>query len=141
MEIKIETESPEETLSQDTRILAAVGYLPMFFLLPLLLRPKEKFCRFHGVQSLLLLMALAIFWIGVYITDFLLGRVMGNVILIGFIFKVFAWIIHYLTGTVISLVYIFLVIIGFVQAAAGQYWRIPVLSTYTERLRMWLGSS
>lgn len=137
MEIKIETESANETVSQDTRILAAVGYLPMFFLLPLLLRPKEKFCRFHGLQSLLLLMALAIFWIFVYITDFLLGRIMGNVILIGFIFKIFAWLIHWLGGTVVSLLYIFLVIIGFVQAAAGQYWRIPVLSTYARRLHLW----
>ncbi|MEO0070826.1 MAG: hypothetical protein ABIK39_01895 [candidate division WOR-3 bacterium] len=137
MEIKIETKSAEETISQDTRILAAVGYLPMFFLLPLLLRPKERFCRFHGLQSLILLMALAIFWIFVYITDFLLGRIMGNVILIGFIFKIFAWMIHYLAGTVVSLLYIILVIIGFVQAAAGQYWRMPVLNTYAQRLHLW----
>ncbi len=109
----------------------------MFFLLPILLRPKDKFCRFHGAQSLILLMALALFWIGVYITDFVLGRVMGNVILIGFIFKIFAWLIHWVAGTVVSLLYIFLVIVGFVQAVAGQYWRIPFLGAYAERLRIW----
>ena len=57
--------------------------------------------------------------------------------LLGFFFKAVAWILHYPVG--------FLVVAGLhggrhgrasSQAATGQYWRIPVVGAYAERLRM-----
>lgn len=132
----MEPREKDESLSQEIRILAAIGYFPMFFLLPLLAKPNDKFCRFHAIQSGLLLATLVVFWFGVYILDFILGKVLANVILVGFVFKLSAWLIHYVGGTVVSLIYIILVIVCFIQAAAGQYWRIPVLSMYIERLRI-----
>lgn len=122
-------------VKQEAKLLAAVGYLPMLFFLPLLVRPRDNFCRFHGVQSLILICALMIFWIGVSILDLLLGKVLGNVIFIGFIFKFAAWIFHYIVGTIVSLMYIVLTSAGLVQAAAGQYWRVPLLGVYIDRLR------
>lgn len=135
MEIK-KIEEETEDLPQEIRLLAAIGYLPMFFFLPLILCPKDKFCRFHGVQSAVLLTALAILWVCIYILDFLLGRILGNAILIGFIFKITAWIIHYLAGTAISIIYLVLIIYCFIQAAAGQLWQVPLLGYYTERLHV-----
>lgn len=116
-------------------MLAAVGYVPMLFFLPLLVRPRDNFCRFHGVQSLILICGLMIFWIGVSILDLLLGKVLGNVIFIGFIFKFASWIFHYIVGTMVSLMYIVITSVSLVQAAAGQYWRVPVLGVYIDRLR------
>lgn len=130
-------DTPEQyqAVSQEGKLLAALGYIPMLFFLPLLVRPRDNFCRFHGIQSVILICALTIFWICVYILDLILGKVLGNVIFIGFIFKAAAWIFHYLVGTVISLLYIILSIAGMIQAAAGRYWRIPILSLYIDRLR------
>lgn len=120
---------------QEAKLLAAVGYVPMLFFLPLLVRPRDNFCRFHGVQSLILICALMIFWIGVSILDLLLGKVLGNVIFIGFIFRLSAWIFHYIAGSVVSLLYIVLSITAMVQAATGRYWRVPLLGVYIDRLR------
>ncbi|NPV13597.1 hypothetical protein HPY86_01525 [candidate division WOR-3 bacterium] len=130
-------DTPEQyqAVSQEGKLLAALGYIPMLFFLPLLVRPRDYFCRFHGIQSVILICALTIFWICVYILDLILGKVLGNVIFIGFIFKAAAWIFHYLVGTVISLLYIILSIAGMIQAATGRYWRIPILSLYIDRLR------
>lgn len=133
-EIKIEGEA--ENLPQEIRILSAIGYLPMLFFLPLIVRPKDGFCRFHGIQSLVLLLALAIVWIAVYILDFLLGKVLGNMILLGFVFKITAWLVHNVAGFAISVLYILLITYCFIQAAAGQRWRVPFLGAYAQRLHI-----
>jgi len=77
---------------------------------------------------------LALLWVCVHIIDFLLGRIMGSLFLIGFIFKLTAWLVHNIGGPIFSLAYVALVIAGIVQAAAGQYWRVPLLGAYAERL-------
>jgi uncharacterized membrane protein len=123
-----------ERLSAEIRLLAAVGYLPMLFFLPLLIRPRERFCYFHGIQSLLLLTAFAIFWIGVFIVDLLFSKILGNVIIFGLVFRITAWIIHYLGGTSISILYLILIIYCFIQSAAGQMWPIPVIGSYARRI-------
>ncbi len=118
----------------EIRLLAALGYLPLLFFLPLLIRPRDRFCAFHGVQSLILLIIFVIFWIVVYILNFLLGKVLGNVIILGFVFKIAAWMIHYLLGTLLSLGYILVILYCFIKAAAGELWHIPALGKYAERL-------
>jgi len=47
-----------------------------------------------------------------------------------------AWLIHYPAGFVVALAYALLIVISIVQAATGQYWRIPVVGAYAERLRL-----
>ncbi len=128
-------QSSPEGINQEERLLAAVGYFPMLFFVPLVVRPRSSFCRFHGVQSLFLFLVFVLCWIAVYILDFLLNRILGNVLLIGFVFKFFGWIIHYIIGTVLSVGYLILIVLGFVQGAAGQYWHIPLLTSYRERIR------
>lgn len=108
-------------------MLAAFGYLPMLFILPLIFGQRYRFSRFHGFQSLFLLVGLALIWIAIFLVDVLFGNVLGKIILLGFIFRMTAWIIHYLAGTVISIIYLILTIYCFVQAAAGQEWRIPAI--------------
>jgi uncharacterized membrane protein len=115
-------------------VLAAVGYLPMLFFLPLLLVRADPFAKFHGKQSLVIQVALFVFWIAVWVSDFLLGRILGGMLILGFIFKVFAWLIHYPAGLVVTLGYVVVAILGIVQSLAGQYWRIPVVGAYADRL-------
>ena len=116
--------------------MATVGYVPLLFFLPLFVGTREPFARFHGRQSLVLFAAVVAFNIAVGVTDLVLGRVLGSMLLIGFFFKVVAWLIHYPTGFAVAVAYLVLVVIGIVQAATGQYWRIPVLGVYAERLKL-----
>ena len=122
--------------SQDAILLAAVGYIPLLFFLPLFVGTREPFARFHGRQSLVMFAAVLIFNIGVGITDLVLGRILGSMFLMGFFFKAVAWLVHYPAGLVVALAYAVLVIVGIVQAATGQYWRIPVVGAYAERLKL-----
>jgi len=55
---------------------------------------------------------------------------------LGIFFKAVAWLVHYPAGFLVAVAYAVLVIIGIVQAATGQYWRIPVLGVYAERLKL-----
>ncbi len=121
-------------LSAETRLLAAVGYLPMLFFLPLIVRPRDRFCYFHGIQSLILLSIFAIFWFGVFVIDLLFDKILGQVIIFGLVFRLGAWIIHYVGGTMVSILYLILIIYCFIQAAAGQMWPIPVIGIYTRRI-------
>ena len=117
-------------------MLAALGYLPLLFWLPLWVGTKEQFARFHGRQSLVMFAFVVVFNIMVSITDLVLGGILGRMFLIGFFFKVVAWLIHYPAGIVVALAYCVLLIMGIVRAATGDYWRIPVVGVYAERLRL-----
>jgi uncharacterized membrane protein len=125
-----------ERASSDAILLATVGYVPLLFFLPLFVGAKEPYAKFHGRQSLVLFAAVVAFNIAVGVTDLVLGRVLGSMFLIGFFFKAVAWLVHYPAGFVVAVAYVVLVIVGIVQAATGQYWRIPVVGVYAERLKL-----
>jgi uncharacterized membrane protein len=125
-----------ERSSSDAILLATVGYVPLLFFLPLFVGTKEPFAKFHGRQSLVLFAAVVAFNIAVGFTDLVLGRVLGSMFLIGFFFKAVAWLIHYPAGFLVAVAYAVLVIVGIVQAATGQYWRIPVLGVFAERFKL-----
>ena len=126
----------DERSNSDAILLATVGYVPLLFFLPLFVGTKEPFAKFHGRQSLVLFATVVAFNIAVGVADLILGRVLGSMFLLGFFFKAMAWLIHYPAGFVVAVAYAVLVIIGIVQAATGQYWRIPVLGVYAERLKL-----
>ena len=78
--------SVEEADAQANRGVAALSYLSLLFLVPLLLRPKSPFCRFHANQGLLLflqwIVGSAIFSIG--FLGWLAGLVVWGVGIYGF---------------------------------------------------------
>jgi uncharacterized membrane protein len=119
---------------QEVTILAALGYLPPLFLLPLLGRKDDAFARFHGRQSLVLLASLIVFQLLVLLVDLLFGRVMGSVLVVGPLFRLVAWLLHYPVGLAAGLAYGILVVVGVIQAASGRYWRIPILGAYADRM-------
>jgi len=128
--------SDPERASSDAILLAAVGYVPLLFFLPLFVGTKEPFARFHGRQSLVMFGTVLTFNIIVAVTDLVLGRMLGSMFILGLFFKVVAWLIHYPAGFAVALAYAVLVVIGIAKAATGEYWRIPVLGVYAERLRI-----
>lgn len=126
----------DERASSDAILYAALGYIPLLFFLPLFVGDREPFAKFHGRQSLVMFAFVVVFNVVVSITDLLFGGILGRMFLIGFFFKVVAWLIHYPAGIVVALSYCVLVIMGMVRAATGEYWRIPVVGVYAERLKL-----
>ncbi len=118
--MKNKTNNPEHSGQQDNllnttddNIIAAIGYLWLLFLVPLLLKKGNKFCEFHAKQGLVL------FIFSLIIT------VIGALPILGWLIAFFGWI----------LIIIF-ALIGFVNALQGKEWEIPYLGKYAKRINL-----
>jgi uncharacterized membrane protein len=120
---------------QDSTLVAALGYLPLLFLVPLVVRRDDPFARFHALQSLVLLVALLAAQLCILLVDLVVGRVLGSVLLVGYVFQLLAWLVRYPVGIAAALAYVVISVLCMVQAASGRYYRIPVLAAYVDRLR------
>jgi len=134
MEI-VEEQQPgeDEQIAPDVALLAAIGYLPVLFFLPLMLGQRDSYTRFHGRQSMVLFFVFVGIWAAIWLVDMVFGRMLGNVILLGFIFRGVDWIVHNVVGSIVSLAYIVVMVVCIAQAATGHRWRIPFLSVYADR--------
>jgi uncharacterized membrane protein len=122
--------------AEANRVSAAIGYLPFFFFIPIFSNKEDEFALFHGKQSMVLFCTLIIFWIAIWLIDLIFGGILGHIFIIGFLFKVVAWLIHNVIGSIISLGYLVLAVLGIINASGGNYWRIPILGAYSERLKI-----
>ncbi len=129
-----QSDRTDSTPHTGNNVLAALGYLPVLFFLPLLGGKDDRFCRLHGLQSLILFVAFILSWIVIWILDVVLGRIMGSIFVLGYFFRALAWLVHHLFGAVVSIGYFILMIMGIVQAAMKNPWRLPVLGVYAERV-------
>ncbi len=103
-------------ISGADRALGAIGYLPVLFLLPLLLRRDSLFIQFHARQGMVLFL-LELAWIFVFTVLLLF---MGSInfaasILIGL------WML----GTA---VYAFFVLVGILKVLLGERYRMPLVA-------------
>ena len=77
---------PQDLDAQANRNIAALSYFGVLFFLPLVLRPKSPFCRFHANQGLLLLLvwivSQACFSVGFF--GWIAGLVLGAGGIVGF---------------------------------------------------------
>lgn len=98
-----------ESDSQENKLISAIGYLNILFLIPLLLRKDSPFAQFHAKQGLYLFVV------------FFIGQVV-------FWFPIFGW----------GLFLFFLVvnIYAFIQALLGKAWVVPGASWFIEKLKI-----
>lgn len=102
------------------RILAVIGYISYFCILPLCLRQESHFCKFHGKQGLILtLFFLPLYWIS--------GVWEG---LMSDLFPVFSTWFYLALG----LVHIAMAVMGMKSAAAGTKVGLPVFGTFARSL-------
>lgn len=123
-------------MSEKYKTLAAIGYIPFLCFIPLFAIKDDEFSRFHGKQSLVLLVSYIILSIGLWLFSVIFIKIFGNVPLIGFIFKAMGWIAHNVIGTLIAIIYVILIIIAIIFTLAGNKWEIPMISTYAKNLRI-----
>ncbi|MBN1325359.1 DUF4870 domain-containing protein [Candidatus Falkowbacteria bacterium] len=99
--------------SEENKLIAAIGYLGILCLIPLLLKPKSQFCKFHGKQGLILCIG--------WVINFLIG-------LIPFI----GWVL----GLIGMVALVILSIIGILKSLNGEYWEMPYLGEYAKQLKI-----
>ncbi|MDD5341650.1 MAG: hypothetical protein PHC97_04445 [Patescibacteria group bacterium] len=93
----------------ENKIVAALSYISILCLIPLILKPKSQFCKFHGRQGLILV----------------IGEVINSVLM--FIPPLF------FIGSVALIV---LSILGVLKALNGEYWEMPYLSEYAKKINI-----
>jgi uncharacterized membrane protein len=115
------TASPAEV--EEGKTLAAIGYLGILFLVPLLAKKENKFCQFHGKQGAVLF--------GLEVIGFI-------VILVLFLILNIIPCVGAIIGTILWLAYVVcavgLSIWGLVMAMKGEYWKMPVIAPLAEKL-------
>ncbi len=104
---------PEDKDIEESKLIAAVGYIGILCLIPLLGKKESKFAQFHGKQGLVLFICWVVIW------------VVGIIPYLG-------WFIAFF-GSVVLLV---LSIMGTVQALSGKYWELPYLAKYAEKIKL-----
>lgn len=106
-------QSLENKIAEDDKIIAAIGYIWVLFLIPLLLKKKSNFCQHHAKQGLVLF----IFWIVI--------NVVGAIPILGWLIMFLGW-----------LAIIFLAVLGFTHAVKGEMWEMPYLGKYTQKINL-----
>ena len=100
--------------TQNDEVIAAIGYIWILFLVPMLLKKDNEFCQHHAKQSLVL------FIFSLIIT------VLGSLPIIG-------WLIIMPIGWIIVVV---LMLLGIVNALRGEKWEMPYLGKYAKKISL-----
>lgn len=105
-------EKPEKPLApdvKDNRLMAALSYIGVLFLVPMLARNRSEYAIFHCRQGIMV---------------FAIQAVLSFV----------TWIP--VVGPILYLLVLAISIIGFVQAWRGEWWEIPLLGKYAKMLKV-----
>jgi uncharacterized membrane protein len=102
--------TPEEEKDvAENKVLAAIGYIWILCLVPLLLGRASKFAQFHAKQGLALFVVeiagMLVYWIPIL-------------------------------GWALLVVLIVLSVYGVVQALGGKYWELPIIGEYAQKIKL-----
>ncbi len=109
----VTSSTPDAAAVSEGKIIAIFSYFGVFCLLPLLLKRDNAFAQFHGKQGLVL------FFAG------LLTLLMNVIPSIGVVMS-----------SITVLVLGVLSLIGIVQVLMGNYWKIPVIGDWAEKINI-----
>jgi len=102
---------------EDNKVIAAIGYLWILCLVPLLAKKNSKFAQHHGKQGLVLTVISIILWV--------VGFILIFIPVIGWLVLFVAWI-----------TLIVLAVMGIVKSLNGEYWEIPVIGEYAKKIKL-----
>lgn len=105
MEIKIEKED-------ERRILAAISYIPLLFVIPIILVKNDEFVHSHAKQGFVLFIVELIIWI------------LSKIPIIGFLFG-------YILGILVFLAALY----AFIEALIGKFWKIPLIGDLSQEIK------
>lgn len=104
--------------TSDEKVMGAIAYLGILFLVPLLAKKDSKFAMFHAKQGLVLFIVEIILWI------------VNFVLVISVVGLFIAWILW-----IIWFIILIFALIGLIQALSGKYWKLPVLGGWAESFK------
>ena len=95
------------------KLIAAIGYLGILCLVPLLGKKDSAFAQFHGKQGL----AIFIVWIVLWVVNIV--PILGQLV--------------FMVGSIGLFI---LVVMGIIHAMNGEMWEVPVLGKYAKMIKL-----
>ncbi len=115
-------------LGLDTNVGALLVYLPVcgisliYSIIVLVTEKQNAFMRFHAFQSLLLIAAMIVFWIGIVIFSVVLAFVSST---LSFLFSMVTWLM--------GLGFIGIAIFLCIKAYGGEKIKLPIIGDMAEK--------
>lgn len=94
---------------QENKLIAALSYLGILVLVPLLAKRESKFAQFHAKQGIVMLIIFVVGWVIFWIP---------------------------VIGWALWIAAIVLDVIGLVQALSGKYWEMPVIGGLAKKIKI-----
>jgi uncharacterized membrane protein len=110
-----ETQTPNQPPQNidDDKLIAAIGYLGILCLIPLLAKKDSAYAQHHGKQGLVLLIA----WVILMFINII--PILGQIL----------WMLG-------AICLIALLIMGVINALNGNMWEMPVLGKYAKQIKL-----
>ncbi len=110
---------------EEGKMYAAIGYISILFLVPLLAAKDNAFARFHAKQGIVLttVAIVAVVVLLILMVMFSLVPVLGWAICV----------ILYLVVMAVCIGWSVLAIMGLVKALRGEYWKMPLFGGLAEK--------
>lgn len=137
------TEAPKADAKEieEGKAFAAVGYIWVLFLVPLLAAKENKFAKFHGKQGTVLFGAgtvCGIVAIVLLVVLIVLFGVIGIVLPgpLSYVGSAFGTIIGLVIGVIVFGGWAVLAVMGVINAFGGKYWKMPLFGGLAERINI-----
>lgn len=97
-------------VEEDEKFFAAVGYFAFLFVIPLIVKPKSPYCKFHAKQSMVL-----------FLITILVFMVLFAIPLV---------------GSLLTLALFAVYILAIYRSYKGEWWNIPLISNLTGKINL-----
>ena len=98
---------------EENKAIAAIGYISILCLVPLLMKKDSPYAQFHGKQGMVLFIASIILMVANVVP------ILGQLI----------WVVG-------SIIIIILMVIGIMNAVSGKTEELPVIGTYAKMIKL-----
>lgn len=112
--------------NSEDKVFAALSYVSILFLVPLILRRDSRYVFFHARQGMVLFILEVLVWI--------LLSVLGS--LMAAISPYEAWGFMTFISTLIGWAFVVFSVVGIYYAWTGVMWEMPVLGKYAKKLKV-----
>jgi uncharacterized membrane protein len=112
-----------EQPSDRSRWIAAVSYIAFICFFALWKSKHDDYVRYHARQGFLLLLAECVALVTIIVLELTIGRVR----FIGFVVVLILQLVTGLGALTLS-------VVGFVKALFGEYWHMPMIGEYADRV-------
>lgn len=110
----------------EDKIFAALGYISILFVVPLILKHDVEEVYFHAKQGMVLFLAEVVVWFVLFMLESFIVALLPRMD-----FSITAWL-----GAIAWIVFVTLSIVGIYHALRGRKWMMPILGKIAQSVEI-----